>query len=315
VNDWIELLERAEGKRKEWKFPPDAIFRLVDGAGDGADGVFIDVFAGRWLVSTVAERLPDGLAAALASRGRPVWWRHLDRHEKTGPQALGEAAAAADDPFLAGEDGLACEISFRRGYSPGWFHDQRENRREMGARIRPGDRVLNLFSYTGAFSLRAAAAGAVTTSVDASGAFLEWGKRNLVHNGIAPGGHHFVRGDAVDWVAAFARKKLAFDGIVIDPPTFGRVRGRREWRLERDLPGLLAAAAGLLAPGGWLLATANTRRLDPWDFRAMIEAAGRAAGRALVARPARMPPDFTGPAYLHGWWLDSTCGRGGGGPS
>ena len=75
----------------------------------------------------------------------------------------------------------------------------------------------------------------VSTSIDLSGNYLAWGKRNLVANGCDPGAHYFVRGDVLDWLRQFAKKGRKFDGIVLDPPTFSRVkRGKGVFRVEKD---------------------------------------------------------------------------------
>ncbi len=281
-------------------FTPDSAYRLLDGAGDGAPGVFIDVFAGRWLVQTMAPALPAGLSDALKARGAVWWWKRLDPAEKSSSVPMNEAGG--EDPFLIEENGLRFEISFRRGYSQGLFPDQRDNRRRVRDEPRLDQRVLNLFAHTGGFSVAAAAAGATVTTVDLSGSYLDWAKRNFAHNGLDPARHFFARGDALDWLGAFARKRRVFDGIVLDPPTFSRIKGRGVWRAEKDYHRLVEASARVLAPGGWLFCSGNCRAMDRQGFEAQLRKGFVAAGRPCRLEWGRMPPDFTGEQYLLNAW-------------
>jgi 23S rRNA (cytosine1962-C5)-methyltransferase len=300
MNAWAGILDRAEQRRRPMGFGPQAACRLLDGAGDGADGVYIEVWAGRWLVQTLAPVLPAGLGDALKARGVSWWWKRLDQAEKGAPEPMDQAGG--DDPFLIVENGLRLEISFRSGYSQGLFIDQRDNRRRVREQCSAGQRMLNLFAYTGGFSLAAAAAGATATTVDLSGTYLDWARRNFVHTGLDPAHHYFTRGDALDWLGAFAKKQRHFDGIVVDPPTFSRIKGSGVWRAEKDYHRLVEAAVRVLAPGGWIFCSANCRSMDRRTFEAQLRAGFAAAGRSLRMESSPMPPDFTGAPYLLNAW-------------
>jgi len=279
-------------------FAPDDAFRLVD--NDADDGVFIELWAGRWLIQTLAPSLPGGLGEALKARGVPWWWKRLDPAEKGSPVPMDRTGD--DDPFLILENGLRFEISFCRGYSHGLFLDQRDNRRRVRERSAAGQRILNLFAYTGGFSVAAAATGATTTTVDLSGPYLDWAKRNFAHNGLDPAKHYFAKGDAIEWLGAFARKQRLFDGIVLDPPTFSRIKGRGVWRAEKDYRQLVEAAARVLAPGGWMLCSANCRNLEHRRFESEVREGFAATGRPCRLERVPMPPDFTGEPYLLNAW-------------
>ncbi len=155
-------------------------------------------------------------------------------------------------------------------------------------------------------SLRAASCGAVTTSVDLSRPYLDWGRRNFQLNGFDPDPHFFCRGDSFEWLRRFAKKERTWDGIVVDPPTFSRNADGKVFRVEHDFPSLIALCLAVLAPGGWLLASTNHRGLTPSRFRALVED-GAALARRRVTRlqPGKMPPDFTGEPYLKTLWLES----------
>lgn len=273
--------------------------RLVDGAGDALPGLFIDSYAGRWVVSTPHDQPPDEVADWLAEQEVSAYARRLDQHQKESPRHLCGPEVAA--PFAMLENGLRYEISFHSGYSQGIFLDQRDNRAELRSRMGSGLRLLNTFAYTGAFSVAAAAAGAETTTLDLSQPYLDWARRNFLLNGIDPATQHFCKGDTFHWLRRFAKQGRRFDGIVLDPPTFSRDESGRVFRVESDFGELAALAAAVLAPGGFLLCCTNCRKLPPAAFERQVLGA---VGRRMRARHAPMPEDFTGMPYLKSLWLD-----------
>ena len=285
----------------------DAV-RLVDGAGDGVPGFALEEYAGRWMAMTPGSEIALGVKDWLKASGRSVYWKRLDRHQKESPLHLYGAEAVSlrdavdtacgETPqlrsFAVRENGLEFEVSFESGYSQGIFLDQRLNRAEVMRRMAGGGKLLNLFSYTGGFSVAAAMGGAETTTLDLSAPYLEWAKRNFRHNGMVDSEHHFCKGDAFHWLKRFAKQGRKFDGIVIDPPTFSRDAKGKVFRVEKDFGELAALAAKVLAKGGWMLCCTNFRGISESDFMGMI------------ARPAMegvaMPEDFSEEAYLKSVW-------------
>ena len=301
---------RALRRRDPWRVGDTTdVWRLLDGAGDGQafDGLFIDDFAGRWLVSTSlpGQTPPDWLRALPAAAApRSVYWKRLDaRGEHQQPPAwwAGEAIAG---PFIVREGGLAYRVDFQSGYSQGVFLDQRGNRAALRARLRPGMTVLNCFAYTCAFSVAAAAAGARTVSVDLSRASLDWGKENFRLNGLDPDGgeHEFRAGDVFEALDHRAKRGARFDAVVLDPPTFSRDRQGKVFRAEDDFGRLAASAARVLAPGGAMLCSSNARRLTEDGFRRAVLAGLDGGAAVWRTAPAPMPPDFTGAPYLRALW-------------
>ena len=282
-------------------------YRLVDGAGDNWPGVEIDCYDGHWVVQTRDVDFPEMLRHKLPDGCRSVWWKRLDQQDKQAPHGvLGEAPPG---PFAVRELGLEYEIDLTAGYSQGLFLDQRPQRGRMMERLAaagPGQRVLNLFAYTCAFSVAAASRGAVTTSVDLSRPCLDWGRRNFALNTLNPDEHFFCRGDSFEWLRRFAKKGRTWDGIVVDPPTFSRNADGKVFRVENDFPALTALCLKVLAPGGWLLASTNHRGLTASRFRSLVEEGAALAGRRVVSvQPGEMPPDFTDFPYLKTLWLEA----------
>lgn len=271
--------------------------RLVDGEGDGLPGLFLDSFAGRWLVSTRSHNPDPAAIAWLTRQGHTCYWKQLDQHEKTNPSHI--AGPPQDEPFLARENGVHYQIHFQAGYSQGIFLDQRLNRRRVRQHSAAGQTILNTFAYTGAFSVCAALGGATTTTLDLSQAYLDWARDNFRANHLDPQSHYFCKGDTFHWLQRFAKQGRKFDGIILDPPTFSRDHKGKVFRVEKDYARLAALASQCLAPGGWMLCCTNYRKLAPRDFAAMVREA--APGKTLT--PLAMPSEYTGENYLKSLWV------------
>jgi 23S rRNA (cytosine1962-C5)-methyltransferase len=181
-------------------------------------------------------------------------------HTRThSPQPWGrqqyERVGARGEVVLVQEGGLTLECNLSDYLDTGLFLDHRNTRLRVG-REAAGKRVLNLFAYTGAFTVHAAAGGAAaTTSVDLSPAYCAWAERNLAHNRLAGPRHAVVAADVLGWLET---ARGPFDLAVVDPPTFSASRkmGRR-FEVQRDHRHLLEAVGALLSPGGALYFSTN----------------------------------------------------------
>lgn len=298
-------------------------FRLVHGAADGQPGLYVDRLGGVLLAQSGAELATATLQQLAASGAEGLYHKRLDRQVRrlepaqAAPRHVGGQAAAAR--FVVREHAVNYELSCGEGYSVGLFLDQRDNRRRfLTGHVAAGfplygagparPEVLNVFAYTCGFSVCAALAGARVTSLDLSRKYLDWGRRNFEINGLDPAAHDFIYGDAFDWLGRLARKGRRYGALILDPPTFSQAKGSGRFRVEADYGRLLATALPVLAPGGVLLACANTARLAAADFVAGLHAAVAAAGRSVDAEHyAPQAPDFpvspAEPAYLKTLWL------------
>lgn len=275
--------------------PQTDMFRVIDGKAEGYPDIFVDYFAGRLLVSTRDTALPKSLAQEIqqvATTGVPVFLKHLEQQDKEAPVQI--AGPELPVRFVGLENGLSYWIDMSAGYSQGIFLDQRNNRKRIRDLVRPGDTILNTFSYTGAFSICAASAGATVTTLDLAQPCLDWAKENMGLNGINPEDHFFCKGDTLHWLDRFARQGRQFQGIILDPPTFSRDKQGKVWRVERDYGTLLEKAARCLAPDGWIFCSTNCRKLSHKNFRSIAMTA--VPGTRIES--GMMPPDFTGEPYL-----------------
>ncbi len=301
--------------------------RLVHGAADGWPGCYVEQLGDFLLAQSEAslstemcQRL-ESLRLRLGLRG--VYHKTLTRKvaaattAETSPQFI--SGEVAPKEFVTRENGVQFELSFNEGYSVGLFLDQRDNRRRflvnwvaagfpLFADGVAGQEVLNTFAYTCGFSVCAALAGARTTSLDLSKKYLEWGRRNFTLNGLDPTAHDFFYGDAFDWLHRLAKKRRAFDVVILDPPTFSRSKEQGTFQVDKDFGRLVAAALPVLKRGGVLFAATNSATLRPERFLEMITAAAAVAGRKIARQHyVPQPPDFpisrAEPAYLKTVWL------------
>lgn len=295
----MQRIQNAISKRQHLLDGDTDMLRLFDGVGDGISDLFLETYAGRWLVSTRDARMSRDVREFFETCGNTVYWKQLDQHQKTDPTHL--AGPAQDGPFIGKESGLSYQISFQSGYSQGIFLDQRENRKRVRERISPGMRVLNTFAYTGAFSVAAAAAGATTSTLDLSQPYLDWARENLSANGLDPSEHYFCKGDTFHWLRRFAKQGRTFHGIILDPPTFSRDDKGKVFRVESDYHRLVQLAADCITPGGWILASTNCRKMTSSDF---FEVATRRLPTSATVTPLLMPEEYPGEPYLKTLWID-----------
>lgn len=188
----------------------------------------------------------------------------LTQHEK-----LGDHGAT----LVAREGGLRFEVNLSDYADTGLFLDHRVTRgmvREMAS----GKRVLNLFCYTGSFTVYAAAGGAAsTTSVDLSNTYLDWAERNMAMNGFMSQAHRFVRSDVMEFLRAH-RAGAQYDLAIVDPPTFSNSKStEQDWDVQKAHAELLSRVAGLMPPGGVVFFSNNSRRfkLDEASLAPLVE--------------------------------------------
>ena len=237
-----------------------------------------------------------------------VYVQRRPRRGGGGParRIAGAAPARFDVVELGARFAVDLEAS---ATSSGLFLDQRETRRELLASDLAGRTVLNAFAHTGALSVAAARAGAETLTLDLSPRYLDRARENLRLNGIDPGDHDFIYGDALGWMDRLARKGRRFDVVLVDPPSSSTSRkGAKRWAVDRDLPSLVERAATLCAPGGRIFASTNLRRMRWPTFLDLVGSGLAAAGRSGVVDTRTLPLDHRSgpgdPPYLKAAWVD-----------
>ena len=275
----------------------DEAHRLVNGAGDGLPGLAADRY-GRWVVVHVYSRALWPLARLVAAAAlAPCGLRGaVIKLRERGAAAQGRleqelVGEPPPDRLVVHEGPRRFEVHLQAGLNVGLFTDMRRHRDGL-APYAAGRDVLNLFAYTGAFSVAAALAGAVSvTSVDLSAGVLAWARDNLLLNGVDPAAArcHAEAADAGRFLEAASSRGERFGLVLIDPPSFSVARDGA-FAIERDYPALIAGAARLLVPDGLLWLATNTSGVS---LGGMAQQGLRAASRrGRVVEAGGLPRDY-----------------------
>lgn len=282
---FTKRLERALALR-EWAYDRP-FYRLVYGESDGLPGLVVDRCGDVFVVQTNTagmERLQEPLIEALAAAFSP---RAVVIKNTSGLRALEGLApdtrvALGDLPDLLEieENGARFQVDPLEGQKTGWFFDHRDNRAAL-ARWCVGKRVLDLFAYSGAWSIPAALAGATAVEcVDASAAALELAAANARLNGVAER-LTGVTADAFDYLKQAREERRHFDVIVLDPPAFIKRKKDVAKGLEAYRR-LNQAALQVLAPGGLLVSASCSFHLTRESLHDVLRASARHLDRHLV---------------------------------
>jgi len=289
-------------------------WRWINGENDDLPGIRVDVWGDHVVVSLDSPSLV-GLLTALVSALRAalpavqsvhVGWRPDSRDGRVWPAAPGCVYGEAPGVVLVRERGLEYLVEPAARKDVGLFPDQRENRAWLQP-FYPQTRVLNLFCYTGAFSVHALASGASeVVSVDLSKPYLDRLDENLRANGLGASGsdggaragtHERIEDDALKVLDRFRRQGRVFDRIILDPPGHSH-SDAGDWSGEQDYARLVAAAARVTAPGGWIVASSNLGSVSPRQFQgAIVDGLRKASCHGRVLHTGGQAADF--PAALH----------------
>ena len=202
---------------------------------------------------------------------------------------------------IATENHLKFGIDFAAGYSVGLFVDQRENRRFV--QYAEPKRVLNCFAYTCSFSVAAASAGAHTVNVDLSKKSLERGRQNLLLNEFSTDGPRFIADDVRPVLRRMARRGEEFDIIILDPPTFSRVKGGTAFHVEKDFEDMIAAALQVATSRARILLSTNCESLPEQALERMARYALKLSRRAATFHRQPSPADFPPGSASKTIWL------------
>ncbi len=301
---WLE--EQFQGclaLRRHALLGDSTCYRLVNGEGDGLPGVTVDRYGDYLMLqlyTTAWEGYRSELVAALEKvfkpagiylKYRPQQTRKLEAQNKSRQVNELLAGVPAPDLYQVKEDGLYYQVNLHRGLHTGLFPDQRRNRRELMQRV-AGMQVLNLFAFTGAFSVAAAAAGAGrVTSVDVSEKYLNIARKNFSANQIDPHQHEFIVNDVFAELTKMQTDGRLFDCILFDPPSFSTTKKSR-FSTQGGTADLVSAALPLLAVRGLLVGSSNHQKVFLEDYMKELRRGTADGNRLRTIFTGGQPEDF-----------------------
>lgn len=265
-------------------------YRLVHGEGDGLPGLIIDYYDGVCVLQAhsvgmfrAKRQICEALKTVYGDSLKAVY----DKSSGTAPFKAGlelvdgyiyKAEGFSDDEQTVLENGHKFIVNWTEGQKTGFFLDQRENRALVG-RYAAGRSVLNLFCYTGGFSIYALAAGAKhVDSVDSSAKAMAMVDRNVALNGFAPETHTSYTADAIEFLKNAPEAK--YDLMIVDPPAFAKHRGVLRNAL-RAYQRLNAVAIAKVAPGGLVFTYSCSQVVDKEAFALAVFSAAASVGRSV----------------------------------
>ena len=278
-------VNRAVAARTPMQNASHTACRLIHGESDGLPGVVADRYADTivlQLSSAGADRWRNAIVAALVdATGVACIFERSDadvRKLEGLPPRIGVAHGALPDAVTFIEDGLTYRADVVAGQKTGFYLDQRKSRARVRS-LAAGREVLNVFCYTGSFTLAALAGGAThVVSVDSSSDALALARENLARNpALAPDRAEWVEADAFTELRKLRDRAAAFDLIVLDPPKFAPTAAHAE-RAARAYKDVNLLALKLLRPGGLLATFSCSGGIDAGLFRKIV------AGAAVDAR-------------------------------
>ena len=265
-------------------------YRLVHGEGDNLPGLIIDYYDGVCVMqahSVGMFRAKKQISDALQKVYGPELKAVYDKSSGTAPYKAGlelidgylyQREGFSDNEQTVVENGHKFIVNWTEGQKTGFFLDQRENRALVGSLSR-GRNVLNLFCYTGGFSIYALASGALhVDSVDSSKKAMMMVDRNVALNGFDESKHTSLCCDAIDYLRNVPEGK--YDLMIVDPPAFAKHRGSLKNAL-RAYQRLNAAAISKVAPGGFVFTYSCSQVVDKEAFALAVFSAAAQCGRSV----------------------------------
>lgn len=283
-------------------------YRLLFGEGDFLPGVTVDLYERYAVLQTYSEGLEVVVPDVVKALSKRLKLRGIVQKTPSGLEPLyGELPPPE---LTIKENGLDLIANLFDGQKTGLFLDHRDNRSAL-EHVCKDKTVLNLFSYTGAFSLYAARGGAAqVTSVDIAKAANDDAERNFAMNGFDPASHAFVSADCFDLLNVYTKEKRQFDVVVLDPPSLARNK-KSKFAALRAYKKLNTLALRCVKPGGLLASASCTSQVSPEDFKGVLGDAARDANvRLQIVHEAGHAPDHPVPAtFPEGRYLKFVMGR------
>ncbi len=287
-------------------------FRVFNGEGDGIGGLTIDHFNGYYLLTWYSIGIYAFKSTILEALKSSVSYKGIYQKKRfdTKGMYLDDAddficGDKASEPLIVKENGVNFAIYLDDGAMVGVFLDQRDVRKTIRDKYAKNKTLLNTFSYTGAFSIFGAIGGArKTTSVDLAKRSLPKTKEQFSVNYIDPESQDIIVEDVFNYFKYAVRKKLLFDIVVLDPPSFARSK-KHTFSASKDYVKLLKEAIQITSKDGVIVASTNSANFNMMRFRDFIHKAFKELhGKYKVEESFSLPKDFkVNPKFKEGDYL------------
>ncbi|MFK4322082.1 23S rRNA (cytosine1962-C5)-methyltransferase [Bacillus sp. RC145] len=293
-------IKSALHKRKDfYKSNDTTAFRALNGEGDGLGGLIIDYYDGYYVVSWYSEGIytfRDEIIAALQKVANFKGIYEKKRFDTKGKYIEGDdfvAGERGEFPLIVKENGVNFAVYLNDGAMVGVFLDQRNVRKQIRDKYAKGRTVLNMFSYTGAFSVFAALGGASkTTSVDLANRSLSKTIEQFSVNEIDYVAQDIIVEDVFLYFKYAAKKKMKFDMVVLDPPSFARSK-KYTFSAAKDYKNLLKETIAITENNGIIVASTNCSAFDMKKFNGFIDTAFKEMnGKYKILEEHSLPEDF-----------------------
>lgn len=290
------LFRKAKEKRSAY-YQDDltTAYRLFNQEGNGFGGLTVDLY-GDYAVFSWYNSYVYQIRQTISEAFRQVFPEVLGAYEKIRFKGLDYESAhvygqEAPDFFTVLENGVLYQVFMNDGLMTGIFLDQHEVRGSLVDGLAMGKSLLNMFSYTAAFSVAAAMGGASqTTSVDLAKRSRELSQAHFQANGISTDGHRFIVMDVFEYFKYAKRKDLTYDVIVLDPPSFARNK-KQTFSVAKDYHKLISQSLEILNPGGIIIASTNAANVSRQKFTEQIDK-GFAGRSYQILNKYGLPADF-----------------------
>ncbi|MEB9502803.1 class I SAM-dependent rRNA methyltransferase [Bacillus anthracis] len=293
-------IKSALHKRKQfYKSSDTTAFRALNGEGDGLGGLIIDYYDGYYVVSWYSEGIytfRDEIIAALQKVANFKGIYEKKRFDTKGKYIEGDdfvVGERGEFPLIVKENGVNFAVYLNDGAMVGVFLDQRNVRKQIRDKYAKGRTVLNMFSYTGAFSVFAALGGASkTTSVDLANRSLSKTIEQFSVNEVDYEAQDIIVEDVFLYFKYAAKKKMKFDMVVLDPPSFARSK-KYTFSAAKDYKNLLKETIAITENNGIIVASTNCSAFDMKKFKGFIDTAFKEMnGKYKVLEEHSLPEDF-----------------------
>ena len=294
---FFETLFRQAKEKRSAYYQDDltTAFRLFNQEGDGFGGLTVDLY-GDYAVFSWYNSYVYQIRQTISEAFRQVFPELLGAYEKIRFKGLDYESAhvygqEAPDFFTVMENGVLYQVFMNDGLMTGIFLDQHEVRGSLVDGLAMGKSLLNMFSYTAAFSVAAAMGGASqTTSVDLAKRSRELSQAHFQVNGLSTDNHRFIVMDVFEYFKYAKRKGLTYDVIVLDPPSFARNK-KQTFSVAKDYHKLISQSLEILNPGGIIIASTNAANVSRQKFTEQIDK-GFAGRSYQISNKFGLPADF-----------------------